>query len=495
VSELYERFERLRRDNPLRPLVYRTATGEVVTAADLSTLALIIRDYLAKAGTAPGLPVISVAGNTVTGIATLLACRNLGIPLLPVDKSASPAEIGAIAARFGARLLISSMSGLECGAASATLATPLTDALNLLVIRDRPAARIETLVDAAVMKLTSGSTGEPRATMTTDANLVADAAAIMESMEIRAHDVQLAAIPLSHAYGLGNLILPLLLQGTAIVVRDGFVPHQFPQDANRHLITMFPGVPFMFDHLLEHLPADAWPVSLTRLITAGARIEPATVARFHAQFDRKIHSFYGTSETGGICYDDSAEVDAEPTVGRPMPNVTVTLRPEDGAPPDGGRVHVTGPAVAPGYAPGGVADGSDDSPFVDGGFLTGDLGRFDARHRLELQGRVSSFVNVAGRKVQPQEVEGVLRAAPGLTDVRVLGAPDPLRGQQLVACVVVTSPDTTAATLRSYCSSRLAAFKIPRQFIFLERIPLTERGKTDRPRLEALVRQLVAGSD
>ena len=107
---------------------------------------------------------------------------------------------------------------------------------------------------------------------------------------------------------------------------------------------------------------------------------------------------------------------------------------------------------------------------------------------------MSSFVNVAGRKVQPQEVEGVLRTVAGVADVRVLGAPDPLRGQQLVACIVASSADVTAAALRSHCAARLAPFKIPRQFIFLERLPLTERGKSDRVQLEAIVRAHIAAS-
>lgn len=492
MSELYERFERLRRDTPDRPLVYRAASGDVLTAAELGTLALTLRDFLARAGTAPGQPVVSVAGNTATAIALLLACRNLGVPLLPVDRSASPAEIAAIAERFACRLLVAP----EAAAASVAPAvrTPITDGLMLVVRTDRPAARIDLLAGVAVMKLTSGSTGEPRATMTCDGNLMADGMSIMEAMEIRAADVQLAAIPLSHAYGLGNLTLPLLLQGTAMVLRDGFVPHQFAADGRRYGITMFPGVPFMFDHLLEHLPGGDWPASLDRLITAGARIEPLTVSRFHATFGRKIHSFYGTSETGGICYDDGREVDVEPTVGRPMPNVTVTLRPEDGAAADGGRVHVAGPGVAAGYATGaGAAEDDDASPFVDGGFLTGDLGRFDSRHHLAIHGRVSSFINVAGRKVQPEEVEAVLRTLPGILDVRVVGAPDPLRGQQLVACVVVSEPVTPGA-VRAYCAARLAPFKIPRQFVFLDRIPLTERGKTDRARLDAIVATRIAAT-
>lgn len=500
MSELYERFDRLRRDQPQRPLIHRAATGDVLTARDLWSLAQVLRDFLAKAGTAAGQPVVSVSGNTATAIALLLACRNLGVPLLPVDKGASPAEVGAIMTRFGARLLVTSSPDFTSASGAAgglriEQRTGLTDGLSLVVRQDQPPVRYDCSVGVAVMKMTSGSTGAPKAIKSTDANLVMDALSIMEAMDIRSSDVQLAAIPLSHAYGLGNLAVPLVLGGTAIVLRDGFVPHQFSQDGRRYGVSVFPGVPFMFDHLLEHLPADGWPPSLRRLMSAGARIEAGTVARFHTKFGRKIHSFYGTSETGGICFDDTADVDAEPTVGRPMPGVTVSLQPEEGTPPDGGRVHVAGPAVAEGYASGAHgASPEEDSPFVHGGFLTGDFGRFDQRDHLQLLGRVSSFINVAGKKVQPQEVEAVLRGAPGVMDVRILGAPDPLRGQQLVACIVAASPDVTTIGLRTYCATQLAPFKIPRQFLFLERIPLTERGKTDRAGLEALVLRHVAAT-
>ena len=113
MSELYERFERLRRDQPDRPLILRAATGEVVTAKALASLTLVVRDVLARAGTAPGQPVVSIAGNTATGIALFLACRNLGVPLLPIDRSASAAEIDAIATRFGARLVVSGRTSWE----------------------------------------------------------------------------------------------------------------------------------------------------------------------------------------------------------------------------------------------------------------------------------------------------------------------------------------------------------------------------------------------
>jgi long-chain acyl-CoA synthetase len=238
----------------------------------------------------------------------------------------------------------------------------------------------------------------------------------------------------------------------------------------------------MFDHFAKHPPAGGWPPALTHVITAGAPIERALVERFWTLFGVKIHSFYGTSETGGIAFDDTDEPVEEGLVGTLLRDVTVTLVPAEGAAPGAGRIHVRGPAVIDAYA-----NGADADAFVDDGFLTGDLGSIDGRGRLTLSGRISSFVNVAGRKVQPDEVERILRSMEGIDDVRVIGVADAARGQHLVAGVVVTGPPPTLMALRQFCGARLAPHKIPRSFVLLDRIPLTERGKTDRRALETLI--------
>ena len=274
MSEFLERVTRRLTEHPGRPLIYRAAAGGVVTAADLTALADALGARLSP-HLAAGRPLLSIAGNTPTAIALLLIARRHGVPLLPVDRGASAAEVRSIVERFRPSVVVAPAT-LETGHAG--VREPLDDGLVLLEL-EATEAGAPVAPDVAVLKLTSGSTGTPRATQTTDANLLADGQAIIEAMDIRPHDVQLAAIPLSHAYGLGNLVLPLLLQGTTIVVRDGFVPHQFPQDALKYGVTMFPGVPFMFDHLAEHLPADAWPQGLTRLISAGAPSRPRDRAR------------------------------------------------------------------------------------------------------------------------------------------------------------------------------------------------------------------------
>jgi long-chain acyl-CoA synthetase len=265
-------------------------------------------------------------------------------------------------------------------------------------------------------------------------------------------------------------------------------------------------VPFMFEYFLTNPPEGGWPPSLRYLISAGAPLAPATVRAFHERYGVKLHSLYGASETGAIAFDASDEIDDLGVVGTALPGVTITLRDDpDSANPQSaianpqslrtpqsairnspslpGRVHVQSDAVADGYS-----DGSREG-FVDGGFLTGDYGRLDERQRLTLVGRASSFVNVAGRKVQPEEVERILRGMPGVRDVRIVAAADPRRGQQIVACIVADpAVHVSVLDVRKFCSARLASYKIPRSVVFLDTLPITLRGKIDRAALDDLVR-------
>ena len=476
---LSDSFHRLAADEPSRVLVYASSERRVLTASMLRDEAALVAAILARAGLRRGDAIVTQAANRSTFISLVIACVELGVAFMPADRNMPIAEVVALADRFGTAGLVLP-DGINLPANPTVTALPG----GLALYTSRAGDERRAYDDVAMMKLTSGSTGLPKATATSVENIWHDVQAIVESMGIRRDDVQLAVLPLSHAYGFGNLVGPLVCQGTAVVLRDTFVPTQLDDDIATHRIRVMPGVPFMFEHMLETLPGGGLPPSLEIAITAGAPIAFATVKRFHERFGIKIHSFYGTSESGGIAYDGSPEVREPITVGRPMPGVTIQLKPEDTAPDGGGRVHISGRAVAHGYA--GESHSSAEG-FVDGGFLTGDLGFFDERGHLNLVGRVSSFVNVAGHKVQPAEVEQTLRQFPGIRDVRVVGAADARRGEMLVACVVADSASVRIASLREFCAARLSPHKIPREFVFLENLPVDLRGKADRRAIETLV--------
>jgi long-chain acyl-CoA synthetase len=477
VKAIIERFASVCRADPERPLLHLPATETTLTASQLADAGRRYQTALVSAGVAAGELVVYAAGNRAGTIPLVVACWSLGSAILPVDVGTPLDEIRSLADRFHASAMV---------LPTATIDRPASDHRALddeLCVLRRDEAAPASYRGVALLKLTSGSTGLPKAVVTTETQLIADTDHITRAMAIVADDTQLAVVPLSHAYGFGNLVMPLLLQGTAVVLRESFVPHQLTADARQFGARVFHGVPFMFHHYLANPPLDGWPPSLTLLVSAGARLELETIRGFHAAFGVRIHSFYGTSESGGIAFDSSDTVPIVPTVGRLLPGVSVDLTPEEGVPAGYGRIRVRGSAVSPGYV-----DTTGPSDLDEDGFLTGDYGFITDGGELVLAGRVSSFVNVAGRKVQPEEVERVLRELPGVTDVRVVAAPDVSRGEQ-IAAVVAGHTDLTLAAIRLHCARRLAPHKIPRIVVRVDAIPLTARGKTDQRALSELVDQ------
>lgn len=476
MSLFVEAVRRRAHDMPDAPLIDAPGEGRVVTASQLAAESAAIAASLREGAIGNGQVVAAHVGNRSGYFPLLLACLDVGAVLLPIDGSAPPAEAAAVADRFAAAAMVLP------DAPAAASGVPLAAGLRLQRRAGPPSAvtgpRGERL---AMLKLTSGSTGVPKATLTTEAQLAADGRALAAVMGIRATDWHVGVIPVSHSYALGNIVVPLLLQGTAAVLRDGFAPAQVFEDAERTRARIFSGVPFMYERLLALLrDGRPWPPALETLISAGAPLDPAIAREVVGRTGRRIQSLYGTSETGGIAFDVAPEAGAV-SMGPPVPGVTVEFRPDDAAGPGTGRIHVRGPAVSCGYA---VADAT---AFVDGGFLTGDLGCLDDAGRVRLVGRVSAFVNVAGRKVQPEEVERVLGEHPGVADARVFGLPDAQRGERLAACVVPREPGLGVVALRAFCADRLAAYKIPRAIVLVPALPRDERGKVNRRALEALV--------
>lgn len=478
MSEIVRRFARIALEQPERPLVYVSGTNDVLTASKLWQLHLELCQRLSSIGVGANHLVVSAAGNRPAAVPLLLACLALRAPLMPVDAGATHAEISEFAERFGASAVVLPDDAARMGARRSA---PLVDGLRVEYHRiDGRAFR-----DAAILKLTSGSTGFPKATLTAETHLIADGEQIIDAMGIGAADVQIAAIPLSHSYGFGNLIMPLLLQGTAFVLRESFVPQQVLFDARRFRARVFPGVPYMFNYLALNPPAEGWPSCLQLLISAGAPQDRSTIEAFQTRFGARIHAFYGASETGGIAYDGGNAVNETGYVGSPMRGVTITIREDDEAPQGSGRILVRSGSVASGYLH--AMDEAED-PFVDGGFLTGDYGFVDDRGDVTLTGRASAAVNVAGRKVHPAEVERVLRSMEGVVDACVIAAPDDRRGQQIVAFIIGRQP-LSALEVRRFCATRLAPYKVPRAITFIQSFPVTPRGKIDHAQLSALARE------
>lgn len=485
LSHLDESFRAVLRDRAAVPLVMAPSESLTLTATDVHRQALDLATTMARAGLTAGHLVVAAVGNVAAMPALVLACLRQRLPLMPVDRSTPAAELRALATRWDAAVVVVPDAIDLTPDADDTATTPARRRhplpYGLAAWLATPAPAPGGYGSAVLLKLTSGSTGQPRATCSEERHLIADVRHIADAMDIGPHTRQLGIIPLSHSYGFSNLLLPILWMGTPLLLRRQFVPTQVAPDIRSARLETCAGVPFMFEHLARHQEL-AGLDSLRLVVSAGARLTFETVTAFHAATGLKVRSFYGSSETGGICFDDSDALDPRVPVGRAMGATTVELVADEDAPAGSGRVRVSGPNVIDRYA-------GDDGPAFGGAYLTGDYASVDDAGVYELTGRVPAVVNVAGRKVQPQEVEAALRALPGVSDAVAMGVDDMVRGQALGACLV-SDAAWDARTVRAALSARLAPHKLPRIVVVTRALPLTDRGKVDR----AAIARLLAGA-
>lgn len=417
--------------------------------------------------------------NSCECIAAFLAARHAGLRVAFVDATAPEGELERCAATVGARavLMRPSSAGQE----------PATDHAAVM-IRRRAGAPVALPPRAAVLKLTSGSTGAPQAVALSIRQATADAVQIIRSMGLRCTDTTLAAIPLSHSYGFGSCLLPLLLIGLPLVFPASTLPAALLAALHDAHVAHFPAVPAMI-RALAALPNVPRLPHLRVCLAAGAPLEPADAAAFTARTGVKVHVFYGSSECGGITWDASAApVTKKGHVGTPLCRVSVEVIDEHGrACPPGveGRVRVHSPAVALALLP----PPKGDNPLAGGQFTTADLGEFDALGRLTLTGRVTAALNVAGKKVHPEEVRRTLETLPGVRAAAVVGLPDERRGH-LVAALVAVDPAAglTEANVLAHCRAHLAPYKLPHRLRLVEELPRSERGKVMHDEVVALLR-------
>lgn len=318
-----------------------------------------------------------------------------------------------------------------------------------------------------LLKLTSGTTSLPRAIRFRAAQLVADCDAICDTMGITERDLNFGVIPFSHSYGFSNLLTPLLCRGVPLVASEDRMPRAILNDLARSGATVFPGMPVFYQKFAEMQNIPAHP-TLRLCISAGSLLPVAVARSFTAAFGLKIHAFYGSSECGGIAYDASDDVCYEEGfVGRPMRGVEISPASE----PEG-TIVVRGAAIGDDYFP-----SPERSRLGKGRFIPGDLVSSGAGG-LRLTGRVSDVINIAGRKLNPLEVEARLAEFPGVKQVVVFGVPSALRGEEAVACIAGEGVESPA--MMRFCQGRLSAWQIPREMWIVPEIPTNERGKISR---------------
>lgn len=463
---LVRRFATLARRAPDAPILLdsdgRVTATRAALAGRIESLA-----RAASRSVRPGSVAVLSLVNGEDFIAALAALRAAGAVVALVDATEPEDELVRCAESIGATVILADESRLPAGP---------RQTLGALALAHVSAPPVALPRGTALLKLTSGSTGEPRAVAVDVRGLVRDTVQILRTMAIHPTDVTLAAIPLTHSFGIGSCLVPLFLVGMPLAFPVCALPAALVHTLVKARIQHFPAVPAMI-RVLARLP-NLPDLPLLRIcLSAGAPLTPEDAAAFQGACGVKVHAFYGSSECGGITYDRSRELVTERgMVGSALAGVEVEVIDGAGnlvATGHEGRVWVGSRAAALGIVP------SDEERVLSPGvFLTSDLGCLDGAGRLTLTGRIGDVINVAGKKVQAAEVRRVIEAIPGVRAALVMGIPGAHRGQ-IIAAAVAVEPGVGVDRDRIMlaCRERLAPYKRPRRIVLLDELPVSVRGK------------------
>lgn len=338
--------------------------------------------------------------------------------------------------------------------------------------------------DAAVLLFTSGTTGMPKTVALSERNILDNAEGCRLATGFDSNQRMLAILPLFHAYGLTvTLLLPLVTGSTVVIER--FIPRQILQLVEKLRITCLIAVPSQY-RLLAKDPTPADLSSLWLCIAGAERLPEQVAVEFQQRFQKTIVQGYGATEISPVVSMNMPETDRFGSVGKPLPNLAVTVRDDQDRvlpPGETGEVCVEGTSVMLGY----YNDPDATARKIRNGVLhTGDKGYLDTEGYLHLVGRADDLVKISGEKVYPAEVETAIESIEGVDEVAVIALPDEKHGARLLAFVQTKAgANLSEASLRAACREIMEPFKVPRSFSFVDSLPRTMTGKTDKRTLVA----------
>jgi fatty-acyl-CoA synthase len=346
----------------------------------------------------------------------------------------------------------------------------------------------------AAMLYTSGTTGAPKGCLLTHGNFWYKASEYLKLHAWTADDACLVAVPYFHIFGALGCVAANALAGSTQILMEMFEPEEAMRLIQAERVTVFSGVPTMFIAILGHARFREFDLRSLRTGTIGAA--PVPVEMMRRILDREgglgmdATVVYGLTEaTGGTHFTRLGDpLDKRvATVGRASPElVDRIVDPVTGrecAPGEEGEVCVKGPSLMLGYYndPAATAE-----KIRDGWLHTGDMGIKDADGYLRITGRLTDMIIVGGFNTYPAEIENFYLRHPKILDVSIVGVPDPVLGEVVMAFVIPKAGATlTPQEVRDFAKDQIANFKVPRHVEIVREFPLTGSGKVQKFRQKA----------
>lgn len=459
--------------------------GDSYTYAELDSLSRNAAALLTDAGVVPGDRVALLLANVPAFPVWYYAALRIGAIAVAVNTRLTAEEADFILSDSGSNVLVIAETSADMDLPSPARTFSVSEdgrKSNGAALSDSTPAATGWLemqpADPAIILYTSGTTGFPKGATLSHENIRATVHAFNHLCGMHPGDRLLLTVPLFHCYGQNALLNSGLNVGATIVLQRRFDLAEAKALIREHKITKLFGVPTTFQLMLDPCSTEDL-ASIDYYFSAAATLAPQLGKAWQEKFGLPVCEGYGLTETAPFASYNHALKHVPGSIGMPVDLAEMkVVDPETGetCPPGvPGEIAVRGPNVMLGYwnRPEETAEA-----VRDGWFYSGDIGKVDEQGYFYIVDRIKDMVAVGGMKVFPSEVERILLDAPGVADCAVVGLPEPIWGEEVVAFVVAENEASTdPEPIRSYCLEHLAAYKVPTRVIFTDELPRNPAGK------------------
>jgi acyl-coenzyme A synthetase/AMP-(fatty) acid ligase len=435
-----------------------------------------LKVQLEKLGLSEGQGVGVRARNGRAFVIGALAALGCGAVIMPIHHQMKPAELADMLARAPLCVILDDGSGPAQPGKTIALENPGGNGLRFTRLENQSplAPRIK---DAAFVRFTSGTTGQSKGVVLTHRDVLERTKAANSGLKLIGDDKILWVLPMAYHFYVS--IILYLEVGATVIVNTDYLAENILDAAAKHQATFLYVTPMHIRMLNNEGTGRVLPPSMRTVMSVSSRLDPKAAWDFHARYHVPVSQGFGIIEVG-LPIMNIAEAEEHPeAIGRPVPGFETAIVNEMVKPvPDGetGQLALRGPGMFSGYL---NPPRLRDEILHDGWFLTGDLAHRDSGGRIVLDGRTSSVIHIAGHKVFPEEIAGVLDQHPAVLRSRVFSRPHPQFGEAVCAEVQLRNGNSPSISedILVFCRRQLSSHKVPTSLEFVAEISMTTSGK------------------
>jgi fatty-acyl-CoA synthase len=473
---------------PGKQALVEVSSGRRFTYADLNRRAAHMAHlWTAECGLSPGDRIGILAENRVEYVDAFFAAGKSGVVLVPLGTRLTAGELAALIDDAGLRVVLYSRRWAQLKEqVEGSMSWVDLDTLDLdreIDFVPHPCAP----EDLWCLLYTSGTTGKPKGVMLPHRMVIWNGYNTVASWQLREDDIAPIFTPMYHAGGLAVFLTPMFVIGGSVVLHDRFEASEVWRSIERERATIVFGVPTIFKMMQEAPEFATVDLSSVRWSISGGAPLPRYLIDQYGERGVVFKQGYGLTEAGVNCFAMTSEEAARKagSIGKPMLFAETRVCDANGqtlGAEETGELWLRGPHVSRGFWK--QPEATAAALTADGWLRTGDLAHCDVDGFYYIDGRINDMFISGGLNIYPAEIENVLMQCPALQEAAVLGIPDAIWGEVGAAFVVARAgASPSPGEIAHFLEARLARYKLPRQYHFLETLPRTAYGKIIKPEL------------